>query len=169
MSPRVVLVGPPGAGKSTVGRILAARWQVEFVDTDHVVEERAGKSVADVFVDEGEPAFRILEEAAVLEALSTSDGVVALGGGAVLSQATREALASHAVALLSTSASAAAARVGMNRDRPLLLGNVRGTLAQLLRDRGPLYDEVADVVITTDDVDAEVVAERVAEALENLT
>jgi shikimate kinase len=125
--------------------------------------------VADVFVDEGEPAFRVLEEVAVLEALSTSDGVVALGGGAVLSQATREALASHAVALLSTSASAAAARVGMNRDRPLLLGNVRGTLAQLLRDRGPLYDEVADVVITTDDVDADVVAERVAEALENLT
>lgn len=166
MSPRVVLVGPPGAGKSTVGRILAARWSIDFVDTDHLVEVKAGKSVADVFVDEGEPAFRALEEAAVLEALRTCDGVVALGGGAVLSITTREALADHPVALLSTGASAAASRVGMNRDRPLLLGNVRGTLAQLLRDRGPLYDEVADVVVVTDDLGAHEVADQVAQAVE---
>jgi shikimate kinase len=168
MSPRVVLVGPPGAGKSTVGRILAARWGVDFVDTDTVVEEQTGKSVADVFVDEGEPAFRALEEAAVIEAVASCRGVVALGGGAVLSARTRAALADQPVALLSTSASSAASRVGMNRDRPLLLGNVRGTLAQLLRERGPLYDEVADIVVSTDDVDAQAVADQVAQALEAL-
>lgn len=169
MSPRVVLVGPPGAGKSTVGRILASRWGVDFVDTDRVVEEHAGKSVADVFVDEGEPAFRAMEEAAVLDAVSSSAGVVALGGGAVLSMTTRAVLADHTVVLLSTSASAAASRVGMNRDRPLLLGNVRGTLAQLLRERGPIYEEVADIVVATDDVDAQSVADQVAAAVEALS
>lgn len=166
MSPRVILVGPPGAGKSTVGRMLADRWGVDFVDTDRVVEARAGKSVADVFVDEGEPAFRAMEEVAVLDTLAASDGVVALGGGAVLSARTQQALVVHPVVLLSTSAGAAAARVGMNRDRPLLLGNVRGTLAQLLRDRGPIYEQVATVSVSTDDVDAATVVQRVVAALD---
>lgn len=165
MSPRLVLVGPPGAGKSTVGRLLAARWGVGFVDTDHLVEERAGQTVADIFVDRGEPAFRALEEDAVANALGSSDGVVALGGGAVLSERSRGLLAHQCVVLLETGASTAAARVGMNRDRPLLLGNVRGTLAQLLRDRGPLYAEVATWTVVTDDLDLETVADRVEELL----
>ena len=100
MSPAVVLVGPPGAGKTTVGRLLAARWGVAFADTDDLVEARAGRAIADIFTGDGEPAFRALEREAVAEALAAHTGVLALGGGAVQAEQTREALAGHPVVLL---------------------------------------------------------------------
>ncbi len=145
----VVLVGAPGSGKSTVGALLAARLGLPFVDVDAVIEERAGRSVAEIFADDGEPAFRALEESITAELLG-QPGVLSLGGGAVLSAATRAALRGHRVVWLQVTASTAVSRVGLNEARPLLLGNVRGRLIKLLAERTPLYAEVATERVTTD-------------------
>ena len=166
MTPRVVLVGPPGAGKSTVGRLLAGRWACAFADSDAVVEAEQGRTVASIFVEEGEETFRRWEREAVLRLLGEHDGVLALGGGAVLDPVTRRALTDHRVVLLDTGIATAAARVGLNRDRPLLVGNVRGTLAALLKDRAPLYAEVADLAIATDERTPDEVADAVEAALD---
>jgi shikimate kinase len=163
--PVLVLVGPPAAGKTTVGRLVADRLGVPFTDTDDVVVARAGKPVGDIFVDEGEDAFRALEAAAVGETLAGTDGVVALGGGAVLAPATRERLAGHPVVFLSTGVPASAHRVGLNRDRPLLLGNPRAQLRALLDARLPLYEEVARVTVVTDELTPDEVADAVLAAL----
>jgi len=165
-APRVVLVGAPGAGKSTVGRVLADRLGVTFRDTDTDVEAAAGSSVADLFVEHGEEHFRALERAAVAEALRTHEGVLALGGGAVLDPATRALLAGRPVVLLEVSLADAAARVGLNRDRPLLVGNVRGRLAAMLDERRPLYQEVARVTVDTADRTPDEVADLVLAALD---
>ena len=149
--PLLVLVGAPGAGKSTVGRRVAERLGVSFADTDHLIEDAAGMSVSDIFVTAGEPEFRRREEEAVAEALRVQRGVLALGGGAVLSERTRALLAEHRVVWLRVSMSEAATRVGMNTARPLLLGNVRTTLSSLLEARTPLYNEVSSAVVDTSD------------------
>nr|MCU0266047.1 AAA family ATPase [Actinomycetes bacterium] len=125
MAPVVVVVGPPGAGKTTVGRLVAERLGVAFRDTDTDVEAAAGASVADVFVTEGEAGFRALERTAVAAALADHDGVLALGGGAVLDPGTRDRLVGRTVVFLDVGVADAARRVGFNRDRPLLLGNPR--------------------------------------------
>ena len=148
--PVAVLIGAPGAGKSTVGRRVAERLQVPFVDTDALIEEESGMSVADMFVELGEPEFRLREEEAVRRALEEQTGIVALGGGAILSETTRSRLVGHTVVWLRVNVSDAASRVGMNQARPLLLGNVRGRLTQLLNERTPLYESVATVTIDTD-------------------
>ena len=163
--PRVVLVGPMGAGKTTVGAELAARWQVELRDTDADIEAVAGKPVSDIFVDDGEAAFRELERAAVARAIAEHAGVVAVGGGAVMADATRAALAGHRVVFLDVGLSDAAARVGLGTTRPMLLGNVRGQLKALLDARRPLYDEVAVVRVATDGKTVAEVADEVEKAL----
>lgn len=165
MTPAVVLVGPPAAGKTTVGRLVAERLGVEFVDTDDLVVSLAGKPVSEIFVDEGEDAFRELEASAVAEGL-TRGGVVALGGGAVLSAATRARLAGQPVVFLSAGVPASANRVGLNRDRPLLLGNPRQQLRALLDARLPLYEEVAAATVATDDLTPDEVADAVLAALD---
>jgi shikimate kinase len=148
MAPVVVLVGSPGAGKSAVGRRVADRRSVAFVDTDQAVEAAAGMSVSDIFVTMGEEEFRRLEAEAVAESLS-GDGVVALGGGAVMRSETQERLAGHRVVWLKVAVSDAANRVGLNTARPLLLGNVRGTLNTLLQQRTPIYEAVATDTVET--------------------
>ena len=145
-----MLVGSPGSGKTTVGGLVAARLGVAFRDTDADVEAVTGSTVAALFVDRGEEAFRELERNAVITALDEHDGVLALGGGAVLDAGTRTRLARETVALLDVSLADAAKRVGLNRDRPLLLGNVRAQLGALLAARAPLYAEVATFTVTTD-------------------
>jgi len=165
VSPILVLVGPPAAGKTTVGRLVAHRLGVEFTDSDDLVVQRAGKPVADIFVDEGEEAFRALEAAAVAEALTGIDGVLALGGGAVLAEATRQRLVGRPVVFLSAGVPAAAARVGLNRDRPLLLGNPRQQLRALLEARLPLYREVAVAAVDTDELTPDQVADAVLAVL----
>ncbi|HYP44664.1 MAG TPA: shikimate kinase [Propionibacteriaceae bacterium] len=154
MTPALVLVGAPGSGKSTVGALLAERLQVPFVDVDAEIERRAGKPVSEIFADDGEPVFRSAEEAVTAELLSRP-GVLSLGGGAVLSPATRTALQGHRVVWLQVSAANAARRVGLNEARPLLLGNIRGTLIRLLAERTPLYAEVATSTVNTDDAGPE--------------
>ena len=164
-APRVVLVGPMGAGKTTVGRLLAERWAVSFRDTDDVVEEAEGRSVSDIFVDSGEEQFRALERAAVSRALSEHPGVLALGGGAVMAEQTRTALAGHRVVFLRVGLTDAAARVGLGASRPLLLGNVRGTMKALLDERTPVYESVAVAAVDTDGRTPDEVADAVEDVL----
>lgn len=163
--PRFVLVGPPGAGKSTVGTILAARLRVALRETDADIETATGKRIGDIFIDDGEDVFRALERRAVATALSAHEGVLALGGGSVLDADTRAALAGHTVVLLAVGFRAATARVGLNRDRPLLLGNPRAQLRGLLEERRPIYAEVATVTVDTDGLQPDAVADAVLAAL----
>lgn len=150
-APVVVLIGPPGAGKTTVGGLLAAALGIPFTDTDAEVEASAGKPVSDIFIEDGEPAFRALERAAVARALADSTGVVAVGGGAVLDPGTQQALAGHRVVYLETGFAAAAKRTGMSQARPLLVGNPRATLKILLDQRIPVYQRLATMTVGTDD------------------
>jgi shikimate kinase len=163
--PFVVLVGPPGAGKTTVGELLAARHELAFRDTDRDIEATAGRTIADIFVEDGEPAFRALERAAVRDALLTHEGVLALGGGAVMADETRALLRGHRVVFLDVGLAAAVDRVGINRSRPLLAMNPRAELARMLTARRPLYEEVATATVLTDDLDPEAVVDTVDAAL----
>jgi shikimate kinase len=163
--PRAVLVGPMGAGKTTVGAILAAAWGVALRDTDADIEAAQGRSVSDIFVESGETVFRELEAAAVAEALATHDGVLALGGGAVLDPRTRELLAGHPVVFLRVGLSDAVTRVGLGVGRPLLLGNVRSRVKALLDERTPVYESVATISVDTDGRTPEDVASEIQEAL----
>jgi shikimate kinase len=159
--PLVVVVGPMGSGKSTVGRILARRLGVALRDTDADVEVRAGKSVSDIFVDDGEPVFRDLERQAVVVALDEHPGVLALGGGAVMDPLTEEALRGHTVVFLDVQVTDAARRIGLNRDRPLLLGNPRAQWLRIMERRRPVYQRVSTAVVPTDGRTPEEVAEAV--------
>jgi shikimate kinase len=165
--PRVVLVGAMGAGKTTVGRRVAEALGVDFLDTDQMVERGAGRTVSEIFVDDGEAHFRDLERTAVAEALSTHRGVLALGGGAVLDVSTRELLDGHRVVFLRVGLSDAASRVGLGVSRPLLLGNVRGRIKQLLDERAPIYESVADHTVDTDGLTPDEVADRVLAVVED--
>jgi len=147
--PVVVLIGSPGACKSTVGRRVAQRLGVEFADSDALIEQEAGMSVADLFVTEGEGAFRQREVDTIAAALRDHTGVLSLGGGSVMRAETRELLVGRRIVWLKVSLSDAAARVGLNTARPLLLGNVRATLGALLAERSPVYEDVATDVVDT--------------------
>ena len=167
MSPACVLVGAPGAGKSTVGRLLAQALGLTFTDTDADIAAAAGKPIPEIFVDDGEDHFRALERAAVAAALADFDGVLALGGGAVLAAETRHLLRGHTVVYLSVELADAVKRVGLGAGRPLLSVNPRATLKYLLDQRRPLYDEVATITVATGGrTPAEVVASLLAELAE---
>ena len=149
MSPRAVMVGAPGAGKSTIGAMVAEALGVQFRDVDTDIEAVAGKPIPDIFVDDGEEHFRKLESQAVIAALAGFDGVLALGGGAVLAAENRAALAGHTVVYLVVDVPDAISRVGLGQGRPLLALNPRATLRHLLSQRRPLYEEVATITVNT--------------------
>lgn len=167
-APRVVLVGPMGAGKSTVAALLASRWGVSVRDTDTDVEATVGKEISEIFVDDGEERFRQLEREAVRSALAEHAGVLALGGGAVLDPQTQELLGDHRVVFLHVGLSDAVKRVGLGVGRPLLLGNVRSRVKVLMDEREPIYRRLAAVVVDTGQKSAEEVAAEVAAAVEGL-
>ena len=167
----VVLIGPPSAGKSSVGALLAAELGVPFADTDDLVAAAAGKPVGDIFVDDGEPVFRELERAAVARGLDAvggagqGGGVLALGSGAVLDPDVRRMIAGRPVVYLEAGFAAVAKRTGMDRPRVVIPGNPRGMLRAMLEERRPVYAELATITVPTDDMAPEEVAADLAERL----
>ncbi|MEU9404028.1 shikimate kinase [Streptomyces sp. NPDC048242] len=164
--PVVVLVGPMGVGKSTVGRLLAERLDAAFRDTDDDIVTEQGREIADIFVDDGEETFRALEKRAVAAAVAGHEGVLALGGGAVLDADTRALLAGQRVVYLSMDVEEAVRRTGLNAARPLLAVNPRKQWRELMEARRHLYEEVATVVVATDGRGPDEVAQAVLDALE---
>ncbi|KOG20341.1 shikimate kinase [Streptomyces wedmorensis] len=164
--PLVVLVGPMGSGKSTVGALLAAKLGAPYRDTDADIVAAEGREISDIFVEDGEEHFRALERAAVATAVAEHEGVLALGGGAVLDDGTRALLAGLPVAYLSMDVEEAVRRVGLNTARPLLAVNPRRQWRELMDARRHLYTEVARAVVATDDRTPEEVADAVLSALD---
>lgn len=163
--PRVVLIGSMGAGKTTVGEVLAARWGVGFRDTDADIESAEGREIPDIFITDGEAHFRALEHAAVEKALAEHDGVLALGGGSVVAPAARELLAGHTVVFLQVGLAEAVQRVGLGSSRPMLLGNVRSRIKTLLDERTPIYAGVATIIVSTDGLEPVEVAAQIESLL----
>ncbi|MEV6481214.1 shikimate kinase [Streptomyces sp. NPDC051576] len=165
-APLVVLVGPMGVGKSTVRQQLAGRLGVGYRDTDDDIVAAEGRTIAEIFVDEGEPVFRAIEKRAVAQALAGHEGVLALGGGSVLDADTRALLAGQRVVYLSMDVDEAVKRTGLNAARPLLAINPRKQWRELMEARRHLYAEVAQAVVATDGRTPEEVTQAVLDALE---
>lgn len=154
---RIVLIGPPGSGKSTVGAALAHKLNKEFVDTDLLIEQRVGKEITDIFVEDGEPYFRALELETLTTVLAMDNVIISLGGGAPVSEQAQQEIRSSdsTVIFLDVSLATAAPRVGFNRDRPLLLGNPRAQWQALSDKRRPIYEDLADLSVKVDDMSVE--------------
>jgi len=165
MPPRLILIGPMGSGKTTIGQLLATNLNLTFRDTDQVIESETGKTVSEIFLDQGEDKFRALEKAVLRKELLTDETILALGGGAPISIDAQSALRAIAspVIYFDISLASVAPRIGFNRDRPLLLHNPRGQWETLMQERRPIYESIADIVI---DVNAKTEQAIVAEILE---
>ncbi len=165
--PQAVLIGPPGSGKSSVGRALSRTTQLTFSDTDHLIEQRAGKKIAEIFVEDGEATFRELEASVVEQALTEESGVLSLGGGSILNEKSQILLreCGALIVFLEVGIGQAAPRIGFNQDRPMLLINPRQTWLKLMEERLPIYQSLADVTISTDSKKPQEVAEQIAEIL----
>lgn len=162
----VILVGPPGSGKSTVGKHLAKELGITLIDTDRIIEEREGRSIAEIFLADGEEGFRAIEKKVVLESLNMEDSIVALGGGSVLDPDVQARLTQcPEVIFLDVSISNAAPRVGFNKERPLLMGNPRQQWLQLMEKRRSIYESLATRTVSTDNRKAHEVAEEIAQGV----
>ena len=153
MAKSIILIGPPGSGKSTIGKATSRRLNISFTDTDDLIEARSGTSISQIFIDKGEPWFRELEREVLQEELVKLNGVLSLGGGAPLSDFAQELLREkrEAIVYLDVSLATAAPRVGFNRDRPLLLNNPRGAWQELMDKRRPIYEALATHVVRVDE------------------
>jgi shikimate kinase len=164
----IVLMGPPGAGKSTVGKFLAREIGCRLIDTDRLIEERQGRSISEIFLTEGESGFRKIEKEIVLEVLNEQDCIVALGGGSILDGEIQSRLKSmDEVIFLNVSISNAAPRVGFNKERPLLMGNPRKQWLQLMEQRRGIYEMLAKRTISTDNRKALEVAREIVERVKS--
>ena len=169
--PHAILIGPPGAGKSSVGKALGQRLSTNFADTDLLIEKHSGLRVSEIFLDKGEPFFRELEREIVLREIADFDGVLALGGGAVMNPDVEQALrlSSDPIFFLDVSLSSAAPRIGFNRDRPLLVGNPRAKWQELMNIRRPIYETLATHIVSTDSGTPSQIAQEIAEILSKTT
>lgn len=159
----VILMGPPGAGKTTVGKYLAKMSHKTFIDTDRLIEEREGSSIGDIFLEKGEAGFRAIEKSVVLEVLNNDNSIIALGGGSILDEEIQANLERQKnVIFLDVSISNAAPRVGFNKERPLLVGNPRQQWLQLMEKRRDIYERLATQKVSTDNRKAHEVAEEIA-------
>jgi len=164
--PPIILIGPPGAGKTSVGKALAKKLTLKFLDSDKIVEEKSGKSISEIFITDGEPAFRDMERSTVIDLLENQDGVIALGGGSVMDlEVSKRLLPMENVVFLDVSISNAAPRVGFNRDRPLLLGNPRQQWIALMEKRRSTYEALSKVRVSTDNKKPVEVAEEIVKEL----
>ena len=154
---RIVLIGPPGSGKSTVGAALAHKLNIKFVDTDLRIEQREGKAITDIFVVDGEPHFRSVELETLTSVLAMDNVIISLGGGAPVSEQAQQEIRSSdsTVIFLDVSLATAAPRVGFHRDRPLLLGNPRAQWQALSDKRRPIYEDLSDLSVKVDDMRVE--------------
>lgn len=165
--PRIVLIGPPGSGKSTVGRAIAKKSGLEWIDTDKAIERIEGKSITDIFAEGGESVFREIERREVAKALLSSNTVVSLGGGAILDTDTQADMRKlPLVIFLDVSISNAAPRVGLNKERPLLMINPRQQWMELMKFRRPIYESLATLTLSTNNRKAEEVAAEILEWME---
>ncbi|HEY0542100.1 MAG TPA: shikimate kinase [Actinoallomurus sp.] len=165
MNPKAVVIGPPGSGKTTVGRLLAQRLGVAFRDTDHDVEAAAGKPIGEIFIDDGEEHFRALERSAVRDALAGHDGVLAVGGGAILDPGTRADLDGLPVVYLEVGLSDAVKRVGLASARPLLVLNPRSQFRKLMEERRPIYEGLATIKVATGERDPADIVDEIVKGL----
>ena len=167
MKQKIILIGPPGSGKTSVGKLLAKRLDRSFVDTDRVIEERTGRKIAEIFAEDGEASFRKVERDVVLEVLDSDREVISLGGGSVLNEEIQRRLShEQGVVYLQVSISNAAPRVGFNKDRPLLMLNPRQRWIELMADRKQIYESLGRITFSTDNKKPDdVVAEIIESAL----
>ena len=168
MAPRVILIGPMGSGKTTIGSLLAEKLGLAFRDTDHLIEEQEEKPVSQIFLDQGEDVFRAIEKKVLRDELLTDGTVLSLGGGAPISidaQSALRAISSYII-FLDISLSTVVPRIGFNRDRPLLLNNPRGQWQSLMEARRPIYEALADVAINVDDKSEEEIVTIALSSLE---
>jgi shikimate kinase len=168
MLEKIVLIGPPGAGKSSIGRALAKELALPFIDSDSEIEKKVGKKISEIFVDNGEPYFRELEVSKVKEILKEFNGVISLGGGAPINSEIFELLASgsYPIIFIDVSISQAAIRIGFNKDRPLLLINPRQQWINLMAERRPIYEKLASEIISSDSKKPVEVARIIAEKIQ---
>ena len=163
MSPRIVLIGPMGAGKSTVGSQLAQQLNLDFADTDQLIESDQGKSVSEIFIEDGEPHFRLVEESIVIDALRDQMGVLSLGGGSVMNEEVQKVLSNceGKKVFLDISLAAVASRVGFDTARPLLMVNPRQKWSELMSNRRATYESLADVKIDVSDMSVDQVVSKI--------
>lgn len=167
MLKKIVLIGPPGAGKSSIGKALAKELNLNFIDSDSEIEKISHKKISEIFIEDGEPAFRLLEVDVVRKVLADFDGVISLGGGAPINKEIQEVLhdANYPVVFIDVSIAQAATRIGFNKDRPLLLVNPRQQWISLMNDRRPIYEKLASQTISSDNQKPHEVAKQISDKL----
>jgi len=167
MLKKIVLIGPPGAGKSSIGKALAKELNLNFIDSDSEIEKISHKKISEIFIEDGEPAFRLLEVDVVRKVLADFDGVISLGGGAPINKEIQEVLgdADYPVVFIDVSIAQAAIRIGFNKDRPLLLVNPRQQWISLMNDRRPIYEKLASQTISSDNQKPHEVAKQISDKL----
>jgi shikimate kinase len=167
MLKKIVLIGPPGAGKSSIGKALAKELNLNFIDSDSEIEKISHKKISEIFIEDGEPAFRLLEVDVVRKVLADFEGVISLGGGAPINKEIQEVLqdANYPVVFIDVSIAQAATRIGFNKDRPLLLVNPRQQWISLMSDRRPIYEKLASQTISSDNQKPHEVAKQISDKL----
>ena len=164
---KIVLIGPPGAGKSTIGKALAKELSLPFIDSDGEIEKSVGKKISEIFVDDGEAHFRVLEVEKVKQLLQDFVGVISLGGGAPINSEISQILesADYPVIFIDVSIAEAAVRIGFNKDRPLLLVNPRQQWMNLMSERRPVYEKLATDIVSSDSKKPHEVAKVIVEKI----